>query len=267
MICSEATVRAEEIAQTTLRATTTTEELEGPQFRVTVQVASCNGRIICSRWPVLAVSQIQVCPNSTWPRQWTTVPPGNYEPEFPVQGLYGTNVPAGYGEGAQSVIVAPGWINWRLRREGWRVRITYTSGWPHSCLTAAATAAATTIAVDDCTWWAPQAPGASGAAGVIYDAMGGGQETITCTAATAAAGPGTLTLASPLAYSHGAGIMVSALPQTVIWAAAELAGASALTRGATATVIQTTGGRQQVSTPSLLDDLARKRLNALRRMI
>ena len=268
MICSEATVRADEIAQTTLRATTTTEELEGPHFRVTVQVASANGRIICSRWPVLAVSQVQVCPNSAWPRQWTTIPAGYCEPEFPAQGLYGTNTPAGYGEGAQSVLVAPGYINWRLRREGWRVRITYTAGLgPHSCLTSAATAGGSTIEVDDCTWWAPQSSGASGAAGVIYDAMGGGQEPVSCTAASVPAGPGTLTLASPLNFSHAAGIMVSALPQTAIWAAAMLAGASALTRGATATTIQTTAGRAQMSSPSLLDDLARKRLNAFRRTI
>jgi hypothetical protein len=267
-ICGEATTRAEQICGTTLRATTTTEVLEGPQFRVTVQVASGNGRIICSRWPVLAVSSVQVCPNSVWPRVWQTVPAGYYEPEFPVQGLYDSNSAAGYGEGAQSVIVAPGYITWRLRREGWRVRITYTAGLAaHSCLTADASAADAAVEVDDCTWWAPQSPGSPGAAGIIYDALAGGQETLSCTAASASAGPGTLTLAAPLNYAHAAGVMVSALPQSVIWAAAELTGASALTRGATATTIQTTAGRAQMSSPSLLDDLARKRLNAFRRTI
>ena len=267
MICGEATIRAEQICNQTLRATTTQEVLEGPHFRVTVQRNSANGRIICSRWPVLSVQSVQVCPNSVWPRVWQTVPAGYYEPEFPVQGLYGSSAPSGSGEGAQSVLVAPGWISWRLGREGWRVRITYTAGWPHTSLTAAATAAGNTIAVDDCTMWAPPASGLPGAYGIVYDALGGGQEPVSCISATAAAGPGTLTLAAPLAYDHAAGIMVSCLPQSAIWGSAELAGSSALTRGATATTIQTTSGRAQMSSPGLLDDLAAKRLKPYRRTI
>ena len=256
MICQQATVKAEEIARQTLRSVVTTEELAGPQFRVTVQVASLNGRIICSRTPVIQALALQVCPNSVWPRVWKTVPAGYYEPEFPVQGLYGTSVASGSGEGAQSILVAPGYINWRLRREGWRVKVTYLAGWPHTSLASAATASAGTISVDDCTMWAPLTAGTPGAYGIVYDAMGGGQETVSCTSASVAAGPGTLTLASPLSYDHAAGIMVSAMPQTVIWAAALLAGEAALMRGATATTIQTTSGRQQGTTGSALHQQA-----------
>jgi hypothetical protein len=96
--------------------------------------------------------------------------------------------------------------------------------------------------------------------------MGGGQEGITVTAASETSGPGTLTLASPLNYAHEGGIMVSALPSTVIWATALLAGAAALTRGATATTVQTTGGKQQV-TESGLRAQARMLLNTFRRTI
>ena len=261
MLCSQATTRAEEICGQPLRATTTTEELEGPHFRVTVQRNSGNGRIIMSRWPVLSVQSVSVCPNSVWPRVFTPVPAGNFEPEFPAQGLYGSSAPDGSGgDGAQSILVAPGWINWRLRREGGRVKVQYTAGWPHSCVASPATATATTLAVDDCTAW-------PGAAGIIYDALAGGQEAISCLSASATAGPGTLTLASPLSYGHAAGIMVSSLPQSAIWGSAELVGASALTRGATATTIQTTAGRAQMSSPGLLDDLACKRLKPYRRTI
>lgn len=268
MLCSEATTRAEEIASQPLRATLTSEELSGPHFRVTVQWHSKNGRIICSRWPVLQVISVEVAPNAVWPRSWTALPAGYFEPEFPPQGLYGTSIASGGGDdGAQSVLVAPGYINWRLGRQGWRVRIKYLAGWPHTALTAPATASSSTIAVDDCTGWAPLTAGSPGAYGTVYDALGGGQEAVSCTAATAAAGPGTLTLASPLNFSHAAGIMVSCLPQTAIWGSAELVGAAALTRGATATTIQTLAGRAQMSSPGLLDELACKRIKALRRTI
>ena len=102
-----------------------------------------------------------------------------------------------------------------------------------------------TIAVDDCTGWVitPAFPGmASGATGTVYDA--GGQEVIQVTAASATAGPGTLTLASPLAYEHAAGVMVSTLPQSVEWAAMLFAVAVALERGATAMKLpEVPGGR------------------------
>ena len=80
----------------------------------------------------------------------------------------------------------------------------------------------------------------TGAIGVIYD--GASQETITCTAASATAGPGTLTLASPTTYAHNAGVMVSALPADAIWASALFTGADALTRGATTTTVRSLPG-------------------------
>ena len=267
MIAQQATTRAEQIVHFPLRSVISTEELEGPHFRVTVQRSSFNGRIILTRWPVTQVLSLQVCPNSVWPRQWTTVPAGYYEPEFPVPGLYGTSAPSGAGEGAQSIIVAPGYITWDLGRQGWRVKVTYIHGWPHTALTAAANAGDSTIAVDDCTAWAPPSGSTVGAAGIVYDALSGGQESVTCTTATATSGPGTLTLASPLAYAHSAGIMVSCLPQGAIWATALLAGAAALTRGATATTIQTTSGRGQMASRGGLEEQAHHMLKALRQTI
>ena len=41
-------------------------------------------------------------------------------------------------------------------------------------------------------------------------------------------GPGTLTLAAPLQYGHGAGTVLSALPETVLRAAALLAAVQAI---------------------------------------
>jgi hypothetical protein len=276
MICRQASVRADQITNTPLRSVETTEELEGPNYRVAVQWSSGNGRFLCSRWPVTQVSSMQVAPNSVFPRQWTVLPSGSYEPEFPIDGLYGASVPSA-GAGGQSILFAPGYMGWGrgwpggqlTGRYSFRVSATYLSGWPHACLTAAAAAGASSIEVDDCTGWViTGTSGATiGAAGIIYDALGGGQESIVCTAASATSGPGTLTLASELEYDHGALIAVSAMPETAIWATACLAGAAALARGATATTIQTTSGRQQTTTSHGLVAEAKELLNTFRRTV
>ena len=93
-LCRQATVRADQIVNTPLRSVMTTEDLEGPNYRVTVQWASGNGRFVASRWPVTQVTNVQVAPNNTFPRSWTVLPAGSYEPEFPVDGLYGASVPS-----------------------------------------------------------------------------------------------------------------------------------------------------------------------------
>lgn len=275
MVCQQATHDVQQILNQPVHATETTEELTGPNFRVTVEWSSGNGRIIASRWPVTQVTAVQVSSNAVWPRQWTSLPAGNFEPEYPVDGLYGAGSPSS-GAGGQGILFAPGYVTWPqgwpggqlYGRKGFRVAFTYFAGWPHASLTAEASAGASTISVDSTCGWLLTGTNsqAIGAAGVIYDALGGGQEPVMVTGASAASGPGTLTLSSPLTYSHQPGIMVSALPQTVIWAAALLAGAAALTRGATATTIQTTGGRQQVTESGLRAE-AKVMLNTFRRTI
>ena len=275
MICLQASQRVDQILNQPLRSVETTEELQGPNYRVTVQNSSGNGRFIAARWPVTQVISVQVAPNSGWPRQWTALPAGNFEPEFPVDGLYGASVPSG-GAGGQSILFSPGYIAWGpgwpgaqlAGRQAFRVSATYISGWPHTCLTAPVSAGATTIPVDDCTGWVLTSTTGTpiGAAGVIYDALGGGQEAVVCTGVSAATGPGTLTIASALNYAHSAGIAVSALPSTVIWATALLAGKAALVRGATATTIQSTAGRQQAGMHPLEAE-ARRLLSSLRRTV
>jgi len=279
MICQQATSFADQIVNQPLRSVETTEELEGPNYRVTVQWSSGNGRFIAARWPVTQVLTMQVSPNSTWPRSWTALPAGSFEPEFPVDGLYGASVPSA-GAGGQSILFAPGYVTWGTGgaagwpgaqvtgRLGFRVSATYISGWPHTSLTSAPLAGALTIPVDDCTGWILTGTSGApvGAAGAIYDALGGGQEPVVCTGASASSGPGTLTLASPLQYGHAQGIVVSAMPQTVMWATALLAGKAALARGATATTTQTTGGRQQ-SGMHPLEAEARQLLSTFRRTV
>ena len=63
------------------------------------------------------------------------------------------------------------------------------------------------------------------------------------TAASATSGPGTLTLASPLTFTHQSGVMVTTLPQSVIEAMICFSVAEAQIRGATSTTVhQIPGG-------------------------
>jgi hypothetical protein len=249
-----------------LRATIDTETLSGPDYRITIQQSTGTVRMICERWPILSVQSVLTSAN-TFPRQWTALPSGYYDVEHPVVGVYGTSAPSASGDGGQSILMAP-WGGWCLGRNGFRVQATYVNGWPHCGTTGTTAAGVSTLAVDDCTGWAPPEPGGQGATGTIQD--GAGQEVITCTAASVTSGPGTLTLATPLAYGHTANIVVTTLPPQVQWAAILLAVGQALERGSTATTVQQLPGTSSsvsVSSIEEADILARGWLAAFRRTV
>lgn len=239
-LCQYATGQIDEIVNQPLRATINTEQYSGPDYRMTVQQATGNTRMILARWPILQILTAQVSTN-TFPRSWQTLPAGYYDVEFPPIGLYGTSAPSAAGEGGQSIILAPS-ANWRAGRNGFVARVTYINGWPHCGLTAPAAAGDTTLQVDDCTGWAitSEASGQIGACGTVYDA--GGQEVVKVTATSAASGPGLLTLSQGLQSPHAQGVMVSTLPASAVWAAALLCADQALVRGATSTTVQSIPG-------------------------
>jgi hypothetical protein len=202
---------------------------------VTVMTGVGNGRVILSRWPVLSITQVQVAPNGVFPRQWTTVPAGYYDIEHPVLGVYGSAAPSDSGDGGQSIVIAPGYVNWGGGRNGVLLRVSYINGWPHCSLTSDVAIGATSLPVDDCTGWAITGEfGVTGAAGTIYDS--GQQETVQVSAASATSGPGNLTVPA-LTFGHKAGTMITTLPQSVIWATILFASAQALTRGSTSTTV------------------------------
>jgi len=252
-ICARATAQADEYVNGPLRATLDTEVYHGPDFRVTWQRATGNTRIVLQRWPVLSVVQVETCPASVWPRTWTPLPAGWAEPEYLPAGVYGSAAPSGAGGGGQSVIIGPGAADWSLGRQGWAIRVTYVNGWPHAGLTAGAAAGDTSLQVDDCTGWAvTSGAGVTGATGVVKDS--GAQEVVQVTAASAQAGPGTLTLAAPLRFPHQPGVAVTTLPASAEWAVILFATAQALTRGATTTTVQALKPATQTSVKHV-DDL------------
>jgi hypothetical protein len=282
-MAGRATSRCDGYINQTLRATADVELLYGPDYRVVVGPASGgayptpylgisapqNARIILSRWPVLQVTSVQTCPNNLWPRSWTTLPSGYAEPASPPLGVYGSIAPGGSAEGGQAITVGGGYINWSLGRNGWAIQVSYLNGYPHCSLTAAASAGATTIAVNDCTGWAitNYYGTATGATGRVDDS--GQQEAAHVTASTVTAGPGTLTLSSALKYPHAAGTLVTTMPAAIQQACIYFCAAEALTRGATSTTIHAVGGHAQSSDQGaqFLTEEAELLLHAYRRTI
>ncbi len=254
-LCARATAMADQYCNQVLRATVDTEILHGPDYRVTVGPAAggaypspywgnvgSNARAIMARWPILEVTQVQVSSNASWPRSWTTLPAGYAEPEYPPFGIYNTVSPAGDANGSQAILMAPGYVDWSLGRNGYILMITYVNGWPHAEITAGATAGTSTLTVNDTTGWAVSnySTTVTGATGTIKDA--GQQESVHVASASTTSGPGTLTLSSALAYSHEAGTLFTTIPAAVEQAAILFCCAQALIRGATSTTIHSVGG-------------------------
>lgn len=223
-------------------------------------------RLLLSRGPVTSVVSGQVSAAQSFPRSWQQIAANQFEVEKPLIGVYGTTAPGSSGGGGQAVLLAPGWVTWAFGSLNTRIQVTYINGWPHASLTAAATAGATSLTVDDITGW-------TGAVGNIYD--GGQQEAVAVTAITptttgAISGPGTLTLSSALHYNHPIGVLVSTLPPAVHEACIYFAVAQALTRGATATAVQALSGSTAGSGPGSSNtyiEMAQLKVHAYRRVI
>jgi hypothetical protein len=182
--------------------------------------------------------------------------------------------------GGNVIDLAPGVASWANGRGTLRVEHAYLSGWAHAGTTSMNLAGAMTMHVDDVTGWA-------GASGWIYD--GTSTEPVTCTAVaadsalvlpsivapvvnpftdpsgalTVQAGPGTVTLTTPLTYGHGAGTVLSALPETVLRAAALFAAVQAIE---TIDAIATQSLSGEVGSTSLLAESAEMALCEFRRI-
>jgi hypothetical protein len=242
-ICQRATSVADGYVNQILRCTTATEFLQGPDYYVTYQQYTGNIRLIMSQWPVLDILSVQVSPNC-FPRSWTTLTSGYWQPETPVVNVYGSSAPTGSAQGGQAVIISSqAGGGWCLGRKGFVFQVEYLSGWPHTSLTAAVAAGSTSLPVDDCTgWYITNAAGTqTGARGGIFD-PGGAEEAVMVTGSSAASGPGTLTIASPTVYDHPQYTMVSTMPQTIQWGCTLACTSIALTRGATATTVHSIPG-------------------------
>lgn len=256
----------DEFCNQPLRATIDVETLYGPgDFRCQMQ-PNGNARLLLSRSPVIEVIGGRVSAAASFPASYQTVPANQFRVEKNLIGVYGTTAPGNSGGGGQSVLMAPGWLSWIFGRLSTLVEVTYLNGWAHASITVGVDAGSTTLAVDDITGWL-------GAAGNIYgQAL---QEAVLVTAVTptvtgAISGPGTVTLATPLAFAHQVGDIVTALPGSVIQAAILYGVIQALTRGATSTAVQSLGGTVSGGgglSPDALEKSAQSYISAYKRTI
>jgi len=255
-ICWRATSKIDTYCNQVLRATVNTEYADGPGgTRCNVDRNTGNGVLVMKRWPITEVLAIQTSPVRAFPRTWSPVPSDKWDIRHPLI-WSGDSASATAPDGGWTIDVAPGYISWRpYGRGGLRVQTCHINGWPHTSLTAQAAVGATTLQVDDVTGWA-------GASGFAYD--GAGTEPLSAVsvaassefalpngAGTAQAGPGTITLATGLAYGHAKGAMISALPAIVIEASVYACTVQALEAGLDSVAIQTMSGEHLTSGSSM----------------
>lgn len=255
-ICWRATQIVDGYVNQVFRSTIDNEQRSGPgDFRVNVEQDTGVVRWILTRSPVTEILAVQTASAAMFPRQWTQVPSGMWDIEVPLIGVYGSYVSGGSGAaGGQAILIAPGYAGWGLGRQGYRLATSYLNGWPHAGLMADATAGASTLTVDDVT-------GMAGATVFIYDGASTERVHVNSVTAdadvtlpngggTAPAGPGTITLSTPLAFNHPGGnpatVTVSAIPTDVLWATVLAATTQALDAGITSVSIQNLPGSETV---------------------
>jgi hypothetical protein len=225
-ICTRATAKIDNFCNTSLRGQLFTEVFVGPgNLRFAVRP---NGvvKFIPSNPPAMQVQSASYRSSTNYPPVWSTIAANLFEVEQ--FGRYGS-------DGYPSILMAPGYVGWQAGRYGYSVKLTYLAGWPHTATIAAATVGATTIRVNDISGWSFIA------SGMLRDPTateGIAVAAVTPDVAGALSGSGTLTLASPLTYAHGTGVMLSSLPEDVVDAAINYACADALRRGTASISIQ-----------------------------
>jgi hypothetical protein len=269
-VCQIATSIVDTYCRQPLRAIINTETLTGPgQPRVSVDRDTGIATLVTRRWPVNTVAAIQTSPVRAFPETWTLVPAGQYRPRYPMIAS-AADGPVTSPSGGNTIDIAPGNILNGRGCSQTRIMASYLSGWPHAGLTQQATpvtSGSQTLNLDDVTGWA-------GVTGWIYDGQKTEAVTVINVAAaspvqlpgiggTVQAGPGTVTLSAPLAFSHSAGTAVSALPLAAIHATVLTATVQAL-EGIDAIATQSlsgemAGGTGALATESelLLDDFRR----------
>lgn len=268
-----------------LRSTVDNEQLTGPGSpRFGFMPGTDQFELTMRRWPISQILAIQYAYNRP-PLSWSTAPSTSYLINHPLIGAYTDTASATAPDGGWSIQLDPcaigassGVFGGRLvrglwRRNGLRLLVSYTNGWPHTSLTSAAAAGASTISVDDVTGWV-------GASGFAYDGSATEQVAATAVSATtplnlpngvgtAQTGPGTVTLAPPLAYAHAAGTLVSALPANVMQATILIATSQVLDSGIESISAQTLSGSTSLGGKGVQDLISQIRdlLNPYRRVI
>lgn len=258
--CWKATSAVDRYLRQPARATLNVAEMaQGPGMpRVFVGRGGCRTYLVTRRWPVVSAAAVQYSQSGAYPDSWNLVPANSVKIRNPVQ-VPASGVPVTSPSGGNTIDVQPGYITWDYGRGGWDLMTSYVSGHgPHTSLTADAAQGADSLEVDDVTGWA----GWSGFAydstqteGIQVDSVAANTPvTLPGVGGSVQAGPGTLTLASPLAYGHAAGTVISGLPADIIQASALQAAVQALL-AIDAIATQSLSGRMSGGTGALAEEV------------
>ena len=261
-VCQRVTNLIDGYCNQPLRSTLTTENLTGPNTRVTIGGWAVTN-LFLHRWPVQNIQNILYGAQSSFPIDLQQIPSTMYAVNNQMSGP-SAGVPDTSGAGPTSIRIAPGYIDWSLGRNGFVIEITYIAGFPHCGIVTGASEGDTALTVDDCTGFI------EGTVATLYD--GGSTEYVVVASASAISGPGVLTVA-PLLYDHtlspaDAPLVLSTLPEAIQSAAIQWSISEALIRGATATAITSVPGtavRASGSGPEYYAKQARSYLEPFRR--
>jgi hypothetical protein len=132
-VCSVASGDVDRFCVQMLRATTDTESLEGPTYRLTVANQTGVGQGITSHWPVIAVLGGRVTPSAAYPRTWTNIAANMFSISASLHApTEGSMVGDSGGDGMNQFRVAPGYVTWATGRNGVTLEVVYQNGWPHA---------------------------------------------------------------------------------------------------------------------------------------
>jgi hypothetical protein len=268
-MCWRATHYIDSYCNQTLRATVNTEEILGPNYRLSI---ARNGlvRFQLGCWPVTEVLSAQYSSSLVAPAQWQTLPSNTIYIENPLDFNSGISIEA--AQGSSAIRIVPGYIAWYYGRDGIRLQVQYVNGWSHAGIIAGSEVGDDTLSVDDTTGMINSINGSNVGRGMwIYD--GANTEYVTIASTSTTSGAGTITTASPLLYPHNGSnqqpIIISCLPAVIQQAAIQHATYQAMVRGATATTVQNMPGAtvgQTGGSATILSD-AQNMLNPYRRVI
>jgi len=265
MVCWRVTDRMDELAEQVLRAVVVVQQERGPDFTLTVDRWTGEGRLRAAQWPILQVVSGQWRYAADYTNsQWTAIA-GNQFQVDDMSGFLGSPFPKA-ARGSQYINIAPGNIDWTQGRNGYRCQVTYVAGHMINCGVTAGTNSQsqsrpngpvigdTSIHVDDICAWGVLA----GTHGRVYDGLnteGILVNSVTPDVANAIKGPGNLNLAVALVNAHPLGTRIAHADASLQQAAFNLAVAYSRIRGATAISPRSAGGGSPIPQSKSIEEL------------
>lgn len=256
-ICQRATAMVDSYCNQVLRATFNVEQKIGPSFELSLSQTTY--RALLANWPITEVlgGQFQVLGSGLWVSMQDT----QFINEAPP---WQDNSFNNAGDGGDAVLVTglPPYFS----QNSILLQIAYVSGFAHTRCLETITAGETTFTVDDVTGW-------TGVRGQILDGANSEWVTVESVSGTANSygymvGQGTVTISTPLQFTHAENTILSNLPKNIELATLYLAGAQANAGGVfSISTPPAKGGMNSSNLPDMWTKQAYRILNDFKRII